>query len=339
MKKIDLRSDTKTLPTEEMIEAIVQAKLGDEQVGEDPTVNRFQDLAAKRLGMEKALLVTSGTQGNLVSLLAQTKPGEEVILGLTCHIYNWEAGGLSGLAGLIPRPLTETYGLLRPEDIEKSIRRKTMYSGKTSIICIENTHNAAGGTIVPPQNIDEIAEIAKKNNLKLHCDGSRIFNAAVALGLDVKKLTEKLDSITFCLSKGLSCPIGAAICGSEEIIKDAKNRKQMLGGGMRQSGIIAAPGIVALEKMIGRLKDDHENAKLLGEGLTKVNGISIDLKTVQTNIVRFNMRGLKVSEKEFVDRLAMQGILARSGRMVTHRHITREDVKYVLEVIRKEFGR
>jgi threonine aldolase len=343
MRIIDLRSDTKTLPTEEMLDAIKHAKFGDEQAGEDPTVNKLQDLAAKKLGKESALLVTSGTQGNLVSLLSQTKPGDEVILGMTCHTYNHEAGGLTRIAGLIPRPLTEIYGALNPEDIEKVIMKKTEHTAGTSIVCIENTHNTAGGTIVTPSQIDAIAEVTHRHGLKLHCDGARIFNAAVAMNMDVKNFTKKLDSISFSLSKGLSCPVGAVICGSEEFIKEAWNWKQILGGGMRQAGVIAAPGIVALEKMIDRLKEDNANARLLGEGLAKIDGISIDLKTVQTNIVRFNLGSLGISEEEFVDGLAKHGILcgghAGAIRMVTHRHITRDDVKYGLETIKKEFKR
>jgi threonine aldolase len=336
---VDLRSDTKTLPTEEMLEAIRRGELGDEQAGEDPTVNRLEELAARKLGMEKALLVTSGTQGNLVSLLSQTRPGDEVILGATCHIYNWESGGLSRIAGLIPRPLQETYGALSPEDVERAIRRRTTHTSGTTLVCIENTHNAAGGTVITPEQIDAVAEVAHRYGLKLHCDGSRIFNAAVALSVDVRRLTRNLDSVTFCLSKGLSCPVGAVICGSEGFIKEAWNWKQMLGGGMRQAGIIAAPGIVALEKMVDRLREDHENARILGEGLADIEGISIDLKTVQTNIVRFNPSGLGVSDEEFVRRLAKHGILTGSRRMVTHRHITKQDVIYTVETIRREFGR
>ena len=258
---------------------------------------------------------------------------------MTCHIYNWEAVGLSRFAGLVPRPLPETYGALNPEDVKRAIKRKTRYSARTSIVCIENTHNEAGGTIITPDQVDALAEVAHSYDLKLHCDGSRIFNAAVALNTDVAEFTRSLDSVTFCLSKGLSCPIGAVICGSESFIKEAWNWKQMIGGGMRQAGIIAAPGIVALEKMVDRLREDHANARILGEGMARIDGISIDLKTVQTNIVRFQPDGLGVSEEEFVSRLSRHGILTGATRMVTHRHITRVDVEYVLETIRKEFGR
>jgi threonine aldolase len=339
LKIIDLRSDVKTLPTEEMIEAIRKAELGDEQAGEDPTVNKLQTLAANKLGMESALLVTSGTQGNLISLLAQTKPGEEVILGMTCHIYNNEAGGLSRIAGLIPRPLPENYGALEPHDVELTIAKRTTHTAGTSIVCIENTNNAAGGTVISPSQVDAIAEVVHRNSLKLHCDGSRIFNAAVAMNIDIRNFTKSLDSITFCLSKGLSCPVGALICGTEEFIEEARNWKQMLGGGMRQAGIIAAPGIVALEKMVDRLKEDHANARILGEGFSQLNKDSIDIKTVQTNIVRFNPTALGVSGKEFVRKLAEHAILTGPNRMVTHRHITREDVKYVLETMETGFRR
>ena len=334
---IDLRSDTKTLPTGEMIEAIRNATLGDEQVGEDPTVNKLQDLASKKLGMKSALLLLSGTQGNLVSLLVQTSPGDEVILGMTSHIYNAESGGLARIAGLIPRPLQETFGVLSNDDVERAIKKKSTHTAKTSIVCIENTHNAAGGTIITPSQIDALAEITHHHGLKLHCDGARIFNASVAMNLDIKNFTKNLDSITFCLSKGLSCPVGSLICGSEEFIKEARNWKQMLGGGLRQAGIIAAPGIVALEKMIDRLQEDHRNARSLAEGLVKISGISLDLKTVQTNIIRFQMSGLGVSDTDFVNRMAKHGILISPTRMVTHRHISSKDVEYVVETLKKEF--
>jgi threonine aldolase len=334
---IDLRSDTKTLPTPEMIEAIRAAKLGDDQAGEDPSVNKLQDMSADRLGMQSALLVLSGTMGNLISLLSQAQPGDEVILGATSHIYNNEAGGLSRLAGLVPRPLPERYGALNPEEVELSIKTRTAHTAKTSMVCIENSHNAAGGTVITPSQIDALAEVVHKYDLKLHCDGSRIFNAAVAMNLSPRDFTRNLDSLSFCLSKGLSCPLGAVIVGNQELIDEAKNWKQILGGGMRQAGIIAAPGIVALEKMIDRLKEDHATARQLAEGFIKLNKDSLDIKTVQTNIVRFNPNVFGVSGNDFVRRLAQHGILSGPNRMVTHRHITRDDVDYVIDTMAKEF--
>jgi threonine aldolase len=334
---IDLRSDTKTLPTPEMLEAIQAAKLGDDQAGEDPSANKLQDMSADRLGMQSALLVLSGTMGNLISLLSQAQPGDEVILGATSHIYNNEAGGLSRLAGLIPRPLPEHYGALNPEEVERSIKTRTAHTAKTSMVCIENSHNAAGGTVITPSQIDALAEVVHKYGLKLHCDGSRIFNAAVAMNLSPRDFTRNLDSLTFGLAKGLRCPRGAVIVGNQELIDEAKNWKQILGGGMRQAGIIAAPGIVALEKMIDRLKEDHATARQLGEGFIKLNKDSLDIKTVQTNIVRFNPNVFGVSGDDFVSRLVQHGILTGPNRMVTHRHITRDDVDYVIDTMAKEF--
>ena len=338
MNTIDLRSDTKTLPTPEMLEAMQAASLGDDQAGEDPTVNRLQDISADRLGMQSALLVLSGTMGNLISLLSQAQPGDEVILGTTSHIFNNEAGGISRFAGVIPRPLSERYGALNPEEVERTIKKKTTHTAKTSIVCIENSHNAAGGTVITPSQIDALAEVVHKHDLKLHCDGSRIFNAAVAMNLSPRDFTRNIDSLTFCLSKGLSCPLGAVILGNQELIDEAKNWKQMLGGGMRQAGIIAAAGIVALEKMVDRLREDHATARQLAEGFTKLNKDSLDMKTVQTNIVRFNTNAFGVSGNDFVSRLAQNGILTGPNRMVTHRHITRDDVKYVVDTIVREFA-
>jgi threonine aldolase len=321
-----------------MLEAMQAASLGDDQAGEDPTVNRLQDISADRLGMQSALLVLSGTMGNLISLLSQAQPGDEVILGTTSHIFNNEAGGLSRFAGVIPRPLSEHYGALNPEEVERTIKKKTTHTAKTSIVCIENSHNAAGGTVITPSQIDALAEVVHKHDLKLHCDGSRIFNAAVAMNLSPRDFTRNIDSLTFCLSKGLSCPLGAVILGNQELIEEAKNWKQMLGGGMRQAGIIAAAGIVALEKMVDRLREDHATARQLAEGFTKLNKDSLDMKTVQTNIVRFNTNAFGVSGNDFVSRLAPNGILTGPNRMVTHRHITRNDVKYVVDTIVREFA-
>jgi threonine aldolase len=321
-----------------MLEAMQAASLGDDQAGEDPTVNRLQDISADRLGMQSALLVLSGTMGNLISLLSQAQPGDEVILGTTSHIFNNEAGGLSRFAGVIPRPLSERYGALNPEEVERTIKKKTTHTAKTSIVCIENSHNAAGGTVITPSQIDALAEVVHKHDLKLHCDGSRIFNAAVAMNLSPRDFTRNIDSLTFCLSKGLSCPLGAVILGNQELIEEAKNWKQMLGGGMRQAGIIAAAGIVALEKMVDRLREDHATARQLAEGFTKLNKDSLDMKTVQTNIVRFNTNAFGVSGNDFVSRLAPNGILTGPNRMVTHRHITRNDVKYVVDTIVREFA-
>lgn len=342
MKVVDLRSDTVTLPTEEMLEAIKSAELGDDVFREDPTVNRLEEMAAQKMGKESALLVTSGTQGNLVSILSHTKRGDEVILEADSHTYNFETGGLSAIGGLMARPIRGRMGVLDPRDVEKAISPKGIQHAQTTLVCIENTHNLAGGTVVSPSQIEAVWKVAKKHGLAVHMDGARIFNAAIALNIDVRELTRHVDSVMFCLSKGLSCPIGSLVAGSRKFIEKARKWRKMLGGGMRQAGIIAAPGIIALEKMIDRLRDDHRNARILAEKLAKTEGISINLETVQTNIVIFDVRDLGVTSAEFVQKLGEHGVKSKSVpmketsiRMVTHRGIEREDIEYTIESIDK----
>jgi threonine aldolase len=335
---IDLRSDTVTLPTEEMLEAIRHAELGDDVYGEDPTVNNLEEIAARKLGKEAALLVTSGTQANLVSLMSNTKRGDMVILEAESHIYWYEVGGLSSIAGLLPWPINSNLGALNPKDIEVAIRPKDIHYPDTTLICIENTHNRFGGTTISPNQIKAIKDIAKAHSLKLYMDGARIFNAAVAMKVDVKEFTRHVDNLMFCLSKGLSCPIGSIVVGSQEFIERARKTRKILGGGMRQAGVIAAPGIIALEKMINRLEDDHRNARLLAEGLAKIKGISINLETVQTNIVHFDVSGLGVASDQFIAELKGYNILALTRdknrvRMVTHRGIEKEHIEKTLNAV------
>jgi len=336
IRRIDLRSDTVTLPTEEMMKAIEDAELGDDVYEEDPTVNRLQDLAAKKTGKEAALLVTSGTQANLVSLLALTQRGQEIIVERDCHMYYYEVGGMSAIAGLIPRTIEGTMGYMEPEKIEKEIREKDVHYPPTGLICLENTHNRAGGTVITPKQMEAVHDMAEGHGLPLYVDGARIFNAAVALHTDVKNF--KCDAMMFCLSKGLSAPIGSLICGSGEFIDRARKFRKMLGGGMRQAGIIAACGIVAIEKMTGRLADDHRNARILAEELSAMDGITVDMSRVQTNMVYFDVSGLEV--KNFIGEMSKRGVLFshREGnivRAVTHRGIEREDILETIERIKK----
>lgn len=337
MKSIDLRSDTVTLPTQEMLQAILHAPLGDDVYGEDPTVNKLQELAAEKMGKEKALLVTSGTQGNLVSILSHTKKGDEVILEASAHTYRTEAGGLCIVGGLIPNPIQGTMGVLDPRDVERAIRPRNVHYPEPTLISIENTHNAAGGTCWNPSQIKAIKEVAERHGMRIHMDGARVFNAAIALNVDVKELTTHMDSVTFCLSKGLSAPIGSLVVGDEAFIERARKWRKVLGGGLRQAGVIAAPGIIALEKMVDRLKEDHANARTLAEGLARIRGVSINLEIVQTNIVRYDIAGLEMNSSQFVSKLRKHGIkTAGSGtsmRMVTHRMISREDIDYTLNTI------
>lgn len=338
MKFIDLRSDTVTLPTDEMLEAIKAAGLGDDVFKEDSTVNKLETMAAKKMGKEAALLVPSGTQANLVSLMSNTKRGDLVILEAESHIYWYEVGGLSAIAGLLPWPIRGNLGVLDPEDVEAAMRPKNIHFPETSLICIENTHNRYGGTIVTPDQIKAVSEVAKTFGLKLYMDGARIFNAAVAFKLNIKDFTKHVDNLMFCLSKGLSCPIGSMVVGTDEFIEKARKNRKILGGGMRQAGIIAAPGIIALEKMIDRLEEDHKNARALAEGLAQINGISIDLKTVQTNIVHFDVNELLVTSNQFVSKLREKGVLAltrdeKTLRMVTHRGIEKENIDKTLNIV------
>ncbi|MBS7625282.1 aminotransferase class I/II-fold pyridoxal phosphate-dependent enzyme [Candidatus Bathyarchaeota archaeon] len=335
---IDLRSDTVTLPTEEMLEAIRNAELGDDGYREDPTVNRLEEMAAKKMGKEAALLVPSGTMANLVSVMSNTRRGDCVILEAESHIYWYEVGGISAIAGVLPWPIRGHMGALDPRDVEAAIRPKNIHFPDTTLVCIENTHNRAGGTIITPQQIEALNKVAKEYGLKLYMDGARIFNAAVALKVDVREFTRHVDNLMFCLSKGLCCPIGSIVVGDGEFIERARKIRKMLGGGMRQAGIIAAPGIIALEKMIDRLEEDHVNARILAEGIAKIDGLNIDLRRVQTNIVLVDVSGLGVTADKFIAKLRDHGLLASYHsknivRMVTHYGITREHIEKALSII------
>lgn len=335
---IDLRSDTVTLPTDEMLEAIKHAELGDDVFREDPTVNTLEEIAAKTLGKDAALLVTSGTQANLISLMSNTKRGDMVLLEAESHIYWYEVGAVSAVAGLLPWPIKSALGALDPKRIQAALRPKNIHFPDTTLICIENTHNRHGGTVITPRQIEAISEIAKTNDLKLYMDGARIFNAAVALKTDVKRFSKHVDNLMFCLSKGLSCPVGSIIVGESEFIERARKTRKILGGGMRQAGIIAAPGIIALEKMISRLEEDHKNARALAEGLAETTGVEVELENVQTNIVYFDVHNLGITSEEFVSKLKEYGVLALTRdrnkvRMVTHIGIEKIHIDRTLNVV------
>ena len=340
MRTIDLRSDTVTLPTDEMLEAMRTAELGDDVYREDPTVNRLEELAAKKMGKEAALLTTSGTQANLVSALSQTRRGEEVILEAEAHMYYYEVGAFSAVGGLIPRLVKGHSGIMTPQDIESALRPPNIHFPPTSLICIENSHNRAGGTVWSPTQMKAVFDLAKDRKLNVHMDGARIFNAAIAQNLDVRDMTRYVDTLMFCLSKGLSAPIGSIAVGDHDFIDRARRYRKMLGGGMRQAGVIAAPGIIAIEKMVDRLKDDHENARMLAKGLRAIDGIAIDLSQVQTNIVAYDVSGLGIDGQKWVAKMNESGVKAgtlEAGRvrMVTHRGIEREDIEFTLNVAEK----
>ncbi|MEM1556817.1 MAG: low-specificity L-threonine aldolase [Candidatus Bathyarchaeia archaeon] len=335
---IDLRSDTVTLPTEEMLEAIRGASLGDDVYREDPTVNRLEEMAAKKMGKEAALLVPSGTMANLVSLMSNARRGDCVILEAESHIYWYEVGGISTIAGLMPWPIRGYMGALDPKDVEAAIRPRDIHFPETTLVCIENTHNRAGGTIITPRQIEALSKVTRENGLKLYMDGARIFNAAVALKVDVREFTRHVDNLMFSLSKGLCCPVGSVIVGDSDFIERARKIRKMLGGGMRKAGIIAAPGIIALEKMIDRLEEDHVNAKLLANGIKGIEGLYVDLRRIQTNIVLVDLSGLGVNSNIFIAMLRERGLLVSSHsknviRMVTHFGIRREHIEKALAII------
>lgn len=340
MNTIDLRSDTITHPTPEMREAMYRAEVGDDGWGDDPTVNRLQELAAERLGKAAGLLVPSGTMGNLVSILSQAGRGEEIILGDRSHTFTSEAGGISALGGVhVATVPNDRFGRLDPVGVEAAIRPLgNLHYPRTALISLESTHNRCSGAVLTPEYIGAVAGIGQRYDIPLHLDGARVFNAAVALEMDPAQLVQDFASVTFCLSKGLCCPIGSLICGSAEIIGRARFWRQMVGGGMRQAGIIAAAGIVGLESMIDRLAEDHDNARALAEGLANLPGLTVDLEPIQTNIVMLQVETM--SGEEFDRRLAAEGIrVSRLGpslvRMVTHYGITRPDVQQTVRVAAK----
>lgn len=335
MRIIDLRSDTITHPTEAMREAMYRAEVGDDGWGDDPTVNRLQELAAGMLGQQAALLVPSGTMGNLVSILAQAGRGDEVILGDQSHTFTTEAGGMSALGGLSVWPLpNDEWGRLDLAQVERAFRVPgNLRQPRTALLCLENTHNRCSGAVLTPEYTREAAALAHQHGARLHLDGARLFNAAVALGVPATELVNDVDSVTFCLSKGLSCPIGSLICGDAEFIAQARRYRQMVGGGMRQAGIIAAAGIVGLTDMVDRLAEDHETARIIIEGLANLPGLRLNPDVMQTNIVIVEV--LAMEPGEFVQRLAAEGVLGyqfggRRVRMVTHVGITREDAREVV---------
>ena len=336
---IDLRSDTVTVPNKDMRKAMYDSEVGDDVYGEDPTVNKLQEIASEITGKEDSLLVSSGTMGNLVSLLTLTNRGEEIILGNKCHVYAWEGSGVSIYGGISMKIINNNNdGSFDLNELAASINPLDDHKPKTSTICIENTHNQCGGSPLTLDFIENVNLIAKKNNLKIHMDGARLFNASVAQRKSVKDIVENIDSVTFCLSKGLSCPIGSIISGSKDFITEARRWRKSIGGGMRQAGVIAAAGIYALNNMVDRLEEDHVNAKNLAIGLSKIPEIIIDTEYVKTNILRFELAD-NINLNEFESELKKEGIIFNSSygsvRMVTHYGIASKDIDKVIETITK----
>ena len=341
MRIVDLRSDTVTMPTSKMRQVMKDAEVGDNGFGEDPTTNRLEEMAAERLGREDALFVPSGIMGNLIAIMVHTKPGDGLICDRKAHINTMVAGNTSALTGTTICPLdADETGHLNLEELESLINLDDVRFPRTSLIVLENTNNLAGGTVVTPEETAKIYKIAKRYGLRLHLDGARIFNSAIFQGVDVAELTRDCDSIMFCLSKGLASPVGSIIAGTKEFIKEARRRRKMLGGSMRQTGILASCGIVSLEEMTDRLAEDHDNARYLANGLVEIEGFSIKLKTVQTNIVCFRYELPNLSCREFVENVGKKGVYVvylekNYGRMVTHKDLNRSDVDYALEVFKK----
>jgi len=338
MPFIDLRSDTVTHPTPAMREAMYRAEVGDDVFGEDPTVRRLEEMAAERMGKEAALFVASGTMGNLVALLTHCGRGDEVILGDRSHTFVYEQGGMAALGGITPRPIpNQPDGTLRLEDIRAAIRSENVHYPRSRLVCLENTHNLCDGAPLTAEYTAAVARLAHSHGLRVHLDGARIFNAAAALNCDVRDLVREVDSVMFCLSKGLCAPVGSVLCGSADFIYEARRARKVVGGGMRQAGVLAAAGIVALEQMTGRLAEDHARARRLAEGLAQIPGVQVG--PVYTNIFYFWLDGVPMAPQEFLHRLREQGVLVlgrEDGRFraVTHYWITDEDIEATLRAVR-----
>tara|TARA_B100000945_G_scaffold320799_1_gene332158 strand:- start:2168 stop:3196 length:1029 start_codon:yes stop_codon:yes gene_type:complete len=338
---IDLRSDTVTLPTLKMREAIFNAQLGDDVLQEDLTVNKLEKKAAKIMGKESAMLVPSGTMGNLISILSWCERGTEIILGKKSHTFIYEAGGISAFGGIHSNQLkNQDDGTILLEDIKNAIRFKNVHFPKTSAISLENTHNMCSGSPLDTKYINSVANISKENNLKLHIDGARIFNAAIALNINVKDLVKNVDSVSFCLSKGLAAPIGSIICGSRKFIDKSRRLRKGLGGGMRQAGIIAAAGIISIEKMLNQIKKDHNNALLLAKGISSIDNLLIDLEKIKTNIIYFKLNSRKINGRQLVKKMENCGIKFfetefNKFRLVTHLGITKKNIYTTIDAFKK----
>ena len=343
MNYIDLRSDTVTRPTDEMREAMARAEVGDDVYGEDPSAGRLQQRAAEILGKEAALFVPSGTMGNQIAVRLHTQPGQEVIIEERSHMFNLEMAGMAVISGALAHPIRCPYGMMDWDSIEAAIRPCSSYFAQTGLIAVENTQNLAGGTVMSFERMREITERAHERGLPVHLDGARIFNAAIVLKRDVVEIASLFDSVMFCLSKGLGAPVGSMIVGTREFIDRAVPVRRMLGGGMRQVGVLAAAGLVALEKMTGRLEEDHVNAQVLARGLAEIDEVEIDPERVQTNILVFDIAGTGQSASEFTSKLKQFGVLAnalnaRVVRMVTHKDVSRGDCETALGAIREALG-
>lgn len=338
MKIIDLRSDTVTMPTDEMREAMAYAEVGDDVYGDDPTVRRLEELAAQVVGKEDALFVPSGTFGNQLAILTHTRRGDEVILEANSHIVMHEVGAAAVIAGVQLRTIEGDNGAMDSEAVERSIRDKDIHFPDTGLICVENAHSC--GVVVSLENMIAIKKIAKTNGIPVHLDGARVFNAAEALKVDVKDVVKNCDSLMFCLSKGLCAPVGSILAGDKEFIEKARRNRKLMGGGLRQAGIIAAAGIIALEKMAKRLNVDHENCRYLAEKLDSLQGVTVKFDRNDINMVFFEMDDSIIEEKKFISKMLSKNIKINGQedgeyRFVTNNDVSREDLDYVIEEMKK----
>jgi threonine aldolase len=336
-RRVDLRSDTVTQPSPAMREAMARAEVGDDVYGEDPTVNRLEEIAAETLGKEAALFVPAGTMGNAIAILVHCQRGDEVLAGDRAHIFLYEVGGAARLNGSPIRAIpTLSDGTLNREKLAGSFFGDDVHEARTGLLCLENTHNMCGGRVIAPETLRELAAPARARNLPVHMDGARIFNAAIALGVPVSELAAEVDSVMFCLSKGLSAPVGSMLVGSSDFIAEARRMRKLLGGGMRQAGIIAAAGIVALNEMVERLAEDHANARKLADGLAHIPGVAVDPATVESNMVFFG--AADGDNARLVEAVAGHGLLFSGSddgriRAVTHYGIAAEDIDTALGIV------
>lgn len=340
MKKLDFRSDTVTLPTDKMFEKMVQAKLGDDVYGDDITTNELEALAADLLGKEAGLFVPTGTMGNLLAVMTHTTPGQEVILEESSHIYLYEVAGIARVANVQAKPIKGIEGVMNPLDIKNAIRKENIHFPETGLICLENTHNMAGGMAIPLINMEEIYNLAKENNIPVHLDGARIFNAANYLNVEVKEIAQYVDSVMFCFSKGLGAPIGSMLVSTKDFINRARKFRKMLGGGMRQVGVIAAAASIALEEMTTRLEEDYQNAKLLAEKLNDIPNILVDVNKVHSNMINVDFSNTIFTTAQLIQLFQNKGLLANPRnddviRFVTHKDVSRQDVLDAVDIIKE----
>lgn len=339
-KRFDFRSDTVTVPTQEMREAMYKAEVGDDVFGEDPNMQHLERLAAEKMGKEAALFVTSGTQGNLVAVLTHTERGDEVLMESEAHIYYYEVGGMSALCGVIPRLIQGSGGVITPDALRKVLRGENIHFPTPTLLCIENSHNRAGGMIWTPEQVKAVAEVARERGLHVHMDGARVFNAAIAQNCKASELVDPVDSVMFCLSKGLGAPVGSILAGSAEFINRARKYRKMLGGGMRQAGVLAAAGIVALESMTERLAEDHNLALKIGQALSGIAHLSIDLERIKTNIVLAEVDPAWGTAEKLVQALEKEEILAvgfgpQTVRFVTHKDVGELDAAKLVDTLKR----